>query len=419
MSTLIDTARSQFPALHQRGGATGQFRIFLDNPAGTQVPKGVIAAYSEYFQSMNANSGGHFRTSRATDQRVAEVRALVADYLHAFSPEEIVIGPNMTTLNFALSHALASRFAPGDEIIVTRMDHDANISPWLHLAQDRDLTIRWIDIDTESFTLDLSTFEEALTSRTRLVAVGHASNAIGTINPVGAIAERAHAAGALVVVDAVQSTPHIPIDVRLLGCDFLLCSAYKFFGPHLGIMWGRKDLLESLPVYKVRPASNHTPGRWETGTPSFESIHALGATMEYFLWVAGELGDIRLPRPYDGRPASFKKAMVAIESYERRLTAHLLEGLAAQKAVRVYGITDEARLGDRVPTVAFAHDRLSPSDIAARLGEQEIYVWDGHYYAIEVMRRLGRADQGLLRVGLAHYNTMDEIDRFLEALVSL
>ncbi len=251
-------------------------RVFLDNPAGTQVPQGVIDAVSNYYTSMNANAGGTFATSQRSDEMVQSVRQSMADFLHASRPEEIVFGPNMTTLNFNLSRALAKTLKPGDEIVLTRMDHDANIAPWLLIAEDHDLVVRWVDIDPSNCTLDMDSLEAALTDRTRIVATIHASNAVGTINPVNQIAEMAHAAGAYFVVDAVQSAPHIPIDVQAIDCDFLLCSAYKFFGPHIGILWGRYELLESLPVYKVRPAKDKPPYRWETGTPSFETIAEIG-----------------------------------------------------------------------------------------------------------------------------------------------
>ncbi|MDX2163467.1 MAG: cysteine desulfurase-like protein [bacterium] len=387
----IDALRAQFPSLSQQ--VSDRTPIYFDNPAGTQVPQRVIDAVTGYFTHMNANQGGAFHTSRATDALVSAVREKVARFLNAPHPDEIVFGPNMTTLNFALSRALAHTLQPGDEIVLTRMDHDANVSPWLRIAADRGLTVRWVDIITPECTLDLNTLEAALTDRTRIVATVHASNAVGTINPVAQIAQMAHAAGALIVVDAVQSAPHLPIDVQAIGCDFLLCSSYKFFGPHAGILWGRYDLLASLPAYKVRPSKDVPPYRWETGTPAFELIAGVGAAVDYLM----EIGIDRLL------------------AYERDLAAHLIDVLRRIPGVQIAGITDPARYHERVPTVAFSLDGYTPTEIASHLAAHAIYVWDGNYYAVEIMRRLNRPD-GMVRVGLAHYNTHAEIDQFEGAL---
>lgn len=392
----VETARAQFPALH-RTAADGAPIIYFDNPAGTQVPTRVIDAVSGYFVNMNANSGGAFAASQASDAMVSDTRRKLARFLNAPSPDDVVIGANMTTLNFALSRALAQHLNPGDEVVLTRMDHDANVSPWLRAAADRGAVVKWVDIREADCTLDLDTLEAALSERTRIVATVHASNAVGTINPVERIAEMAHAAGALHVVDAVQSAPHIPIDVQAIGCDFLLCSSYKFFGPHAGIMWGRHDLLANLPAYKVRPSKDKPPYRWETGTPAFELIAGIGATIDYLDSIGGVAGYV---------------------AYEQDLAAHLLDVLEATPGVRIAGITDRARLAQRVPTVVFSHDRLTPTAIAEALAAQHISVWDGNYYAIEIMARLNKPD-GMVRVGLAHYNTHDEIERFAAALRAL
>ncbi|MBL8132792.1 MAG: cysteine desulfurase-like protein [Anaerolineae bacterium] len=384
-------ARAQFPALHRRT-ARGSLPVYFDNPAGTQVPQRVIDAIVDYFVRMNANSGGEFATSQASDAMVRATREKLAAFLNAPSADEIVIGPNMTTLNFGLSRALAHRLAPDDEIVLTRMDHDANVAPWLRVAADRGLQVKWVDIRESDCTLDLDSLEAALTTRTRLVATVHASNAVGTINPVAQIADMAHAAGALHVVDAVQSAPHVPIDVQAIGCDFLLCSSYKFFGPHAGILWGRYDLLAELPAYKVRPSKDKPPYRWETGTPAFELIAGIGATMDYLESVGG---------------------VEAYVEYERELAAHLLEVLGRLPGAQIAGITDQDRMAQRVPTVVWSHERLTPTEIAVQLAARDIYVWDGNYYAVEIMRRLNRPD-GMVRVGLAHYNTHEEIER-LEA----
>ncbi len=396
-------------------------RVFLDNPAGTQVPQGVIDAVSNYYTSMNANAGGTFATSQRSDEMVQSVRQSMADFLHASRPEEIVFGPNMTTLNFNLSRALAKTLKPGDEIVLTRMDHDANIAPWLLIAEDHDLVVRWVDIDPSNCTLDMDSLEAALTDRTRIVATIHASNAVGTINPVNQIAEMAHAAGAYFVVDAVQSAPHIPIDVQAIDCDFLLCSAYKFFGPHIGILWGRYELLESLPVYKVRPAKDKPPYRWETGTPSFETIAGVGAALDYLAEIGLEFGlgfADEYPR-YTGQALDLKLGMEAIRQHEHKLVKYLLAVLARIPNMKVYGITDPARLSERVPTVACSIGSHTPLAVAQHLAKQNIYVWSGDYYAQEIMVRLGHGEDGLVRIGLAHYNTYEEIDRLEQALRSL
>lgn len=405
----IDAIRARFPSLNTPA-ADSVLPVYFDNPAGTQVPQDVIDAVSGYYLRMNANSGGAFATSQTSDAMVREVRQIAAAFLNAKRPEEIVFGANMTTLNFALSRALGKQFKAGDEIVLTRMDHDANVSPWLRLAADLDMIVRWVDLRPDDCTLDLDTLEGALNERTRIVATVHASNAAGTINPVARIAGMAHAAGALHVVDAVQSAPHIAIDVQAIDCDFLLCSAYKFFGPHAGILWGRYDLLESLPAYKVRPAKDKPPYRWETGTPAFELIAGIGAALRYMASLSGETEPTR---------AAFERAFALMGDYERALATHLLGVLRGIPGVRVWGITDATRMTERVPTVIFTHEQYTPLAIAEHLAAQHIYVWDGNYYAVEIMNRLGFAEDGMVRVGLAHYNTHAEIERFADAMQRL
>lgn len=399
-----EQARAQFPALHQTT-ARGGTPVFFDNPAGTQVPQPVIDAVTHYYTHSNANSGGAFATSQRSDTLTHQVRGQVAAFLNAPRVDEIVFGPNMTTLCFGLSRAIAKTLRPGDEIVLTRMDHDANVSPWLLVARDYDLIVRWVDIDPADCTLDMDTLEAALTDRTKVVATVHASNAVGTINPVARIAQMAKAAGALYVVDAVQSAPHIPVDVQAIGCDFLLCSAYKFFGPHIGVLWGHYDLLAELPAYKVRPSKDVPPYRWETGTPSYETIAGVGAAITYLATFNG--GEIA--------PAM----MDVFVSYERQLVMLLIDTLNHVPGVQVYGITDPARYAERVPTVVFALDGHTPTEVAAHLAEHDIYVWDGNYYAVEIMERLGRGEHGLVRVGLAHYNTPAEVERLAGALKRL
>ena len=403
MTFDVTAIRDQFPAL--AGGA-----VFFDNPGGTQVPTAVLRAVHATLRDHNANLGGAFATSRAADETIEEARTAVADLLGARSPDEVIFGPNMTTLTFALARALGRRLEPGDEVVVTRLDHDANIAPWLTVAEDRGATVRWVDFDPADCTLRLDTFEQALGKRTRLVAVGLASNAVGTINPVREIVERAHAAGALVFVDAVQYAPHRLVDVQALGCDFLAASAYKFFGPHLGALWGRRELLESLRPYKVRPASDQPPGSFETGTQNHEGIAGTGAAIDYLAAIA------MLPRSVPRRDR-LAEAFDALCAYETRLCRRLLELLAEVPGVTIHGLTAPERDEERVPTVAFTLAGRTPREVAAALGERGIYVWDGHYYALEVVRRLGlEASGGMVRVGLAHYNTLAELDRLAESL---
>lgn len=404
MTFPVETVRAAFPALHVP--RSGGVPVYFDNPAGTQVPRQVIDAVTDYYTRMNANSGGQFGTSADSDAMVAAVRGKLAAFLNAPRPEEIVIGPNMTTLNFGLSRALARTFSPGDEIVLTHMDHDGNVAPWLRIAEDGGFTVRWIDLRREDGTLDLASLDAVLGPRTRLVATVHASNALGTINPVAEIARRAHAVGALHVVDAVQSAPHLSIDVQAIGCDFLLCSAYKFFGPHQGILWGRYDLLASLPAYKVRPSKDVPPYRWETGTSAFELIAGVGGALDY-LASLGQGDTLR---------EQFVSAFEVMGNYERELTGHLLDVLEETPGVTIAGITDRSRLAERVPTVICAVDGQDPAVTAARLAAEGVFVWDGNYYAVEVMKVLQREREGMVRIGLAHYNTHDEIDRFGAAL---
>lgn len=399
----VQAVRAQFPAL-KRPVEDGVLPVFFDNPAGTQVPQRVIEAVVTCYTTMNANAGGLFATSQRSDAMLERARERMAAMLNAYRPEEIVFGQNMTTHNFNLSRALARKLQAGDEIVLTRMDHDANVAPWLHIAADKNLVVKWVDINPSDCTLDINSLEAALSEKTKIVAVVHASNAVGTINPVQRIAAMAHAAGALFVLDAVQSAPHIPIDVQTIGCDFLLCSAYKFFGPHIGILWGRYELLEQLEAYKVRPAKNYPPHKFETGTLSFETIAGVAAAVDY-LAAFGD-GDVH-------------EGMRVVMDYERGLVTKLIVGLQAIPGVTIAGITDPARYHERVPTVVFVKDGYTPEQIAAYLAAKHIYVWNGNYYAQEIMEALGRKEQGMVRVGLVHYNTPEEVDRLLTALHEL
>ena len=412
----LSPVRSQFPAL-QETDEQGHPHVFFDGPGGTQVPQSVIEAMAGYFVKANANKGGYFITSHRNDKVIDDARAAMADFLNAPSPQEIVFGANMTTLTYSLSRSIARRLKPGDEIIVTRLDHDANVSPWLAL-EEQDITVKMADFDVEDCRLDLSHLASLLTDQTKLVAVGYASNAVGTINPIPRIAAMAHNVGAWLWVDAVHYAPHGPIDVQRLGCDFLVCSAYKFFGPHVGVLWGKFDLLEQLSAYQVRPANPKVPYRFETGTLNQEGLAGVTAAVDYLAGVGRAYGaTFDGNSAFDGRRQELKQAMQAIATYERRLFTEMIAGLQSLPGITLYGITDPAEFDERCPTIAFTRDGFTPAQIAAYLGERGIFVWDGNYYAINVTERLGvEASGGMVRVGLAHYNTQEEVDRFLTAL---
>jgi cysteine desulfurase family protein (TIGR01976 family) len=423
----LAAVRAQFPALARE--QHGQSYVYLDGPGGTQVPAATIDAMADYLRHSNANHDGAFPTSQESDAMLDEVHAAAADFLGA-RPNEIAFGQNMTTLTFAVSRALGRTIAASDEIVVTRLDHDANVAPWLALQEERGAVVRWVDVRTEDCTLDMAGLERALTSRTKIVAVGMASNAVGTINPVARIVEMAHAVGALTYVDAVHAAPHMPLDVGTLGTDFLVCSPYKFFGPHLGILYGRGELLERIAAYKVRPASDRPPGKWETGTMPAESLAGLRATFGYLEWlgetygrgVAGRTGTSRLIHGPGGpgRRAKLRAAMAVIWATERVLARRALTALGDVPGLRLRGIDDPERLDERVPTFAFTMSGRSPRDVAAELGRQGIAVWDGDYYAWELIRTLGLAESGgMVRVGLVHYNTAAELDRLAEALINI
>lgn len=410
--------RAQFPALRQKPAA-----IFLDNPGGTQVPISVIDAVTSYYASRNANVGGAFATSQRTDSVVANARQAMADLLGTPNdPGTIVFGASMTALTFHLARSFGETLQPGDEIVVTNLDHDANVSPWTDLAA-QGAVIRAIDIHTEDGTLDLQSYQAALRpGRTRLVAITHASNAVGTVPDVALLTRLAHEAGALVFVDAVQFVPHGPVDVTALNCDFLVCSAYKFFGPHVGVLYGKRNHLERLTPHKVRPAKDTIPHRWETGTLNHEGLAGVAAAVRYLATV-GELWDEPGVKAYmvagDTPPrAALRAAMTAIKRYEESLSARLLTGLAKIEDIMVYGITDTARLSERVPTVAFTWPRLSPRATCEYLSEKAgICAWSGNYYALRLMKRLGlETSGGAVRIGCAHYNTTAEIDILLTVL---
>jgi cysteine desulfurase family protein (TIGR01976 family) len=437
----ITWVRSQFPSLAQT--VNGHPAVFLDGPGGTQVPQRVIDAISNYLRRDNANTGGAYSTSRHTDAVLAEARAAMADFLHC-GADEIVFGPNMTTLTYAMSRSFGREIGgrdlgPGDEILVTRLDHDANVSPWLAL-EEKGVTIRWAEIHEDSCTLDLADLASKINDRTKLVAVGYASNAVGTINPVKTIVRLAHAAGALAFIDAVHYGPHGLIDVAALDCDFLVCSTYKFFGPHMGVLFGKREHLQRLRPYKVRPLTDAIPNRWEWGTLNHECIAGITACVDYFTdlgrraltnveTTTTHVGTAALGRPsstarLSARRAAIVAAFEAIHHYEHRLMERLIAGLTKIPGLKLYGITDPARFAERCPTLALRlldqTQDTSPPALATKLGDRGFFTWDGNYYALNLTERLNvEKSGGFLRIGLVHYNTAEEVDRLLSALAQI
>lgn len=416
----LESVRAQFPALSITDN--GVPRIYFDNPAGTQVPRGVADAMSDCLLKTNANLGGYFASSQEAGSVVDSARLAMADFLNAASPDELIFGHNMTTLTLHISRSLGRLFKPGDEIVLSQMDHDANVWPWVLLARDLDLTVKWMPFNTESFEFDLAVLDELLTDRTRLLCVGGASNLTGTINDITAICARARDAGVITYIDAVQSAPHVATDVQAIGCDFLVCSAYKFFGPHQGILWGRREILERLEPYKVRPAPADIPGSFETGTQSHEDFAGVAAAIDYFAWIGSTMAQDYSSRwaHLSGRCQTLHAAMDFLFDYEKNLAEHLVQGLQQLEGVTIQGIRDAQAMQRRVPTVAFTHDRVDSATIAESLAQQNIFVWSGHNYAVEVAKALDIYDTGgAVRVGPVHYNSQDEIDRLLGELGSI
>jgi cysteine desulfurase family protein (TIGR01976 family) len=407
--------RSQFPALSQQ--VNGYPAAFLDGPGGTQVPLRVVNAISEYLSSNNANTCGAYQASRNTDQMLSGARSAMADFLGC-DADEIVFGPNMTTLTFAMSRAIGRELGPGDEILLTHLDHDANVSPWRAL-EERGVKIQLADIREEDCTLDLEDLAAKINSRTRVVAVGYASNAVGTINDVKTVVRLAHDAGALAYIDAVHYAPHGPIDVRELDCDFLACSTYKFFGPHMGVLYGKREHLARFTPYKLRANTNAVPQRWEWGTLNHESIAGITACVEYL----SELGLHSLGAEQGrgiNRREALQSAYYAIRAHERNLSERMLRGLVQIPGLRLYGINDPLRLDSRCPTFAVRIDGHTPLELATRLGERGIFTWDGNYYALNLTERLNvEKDGGFLRIGFVHYNTEQEVERALGELRSI
>ena len=417
MSFNLETIRSQYPALAETDNGTR--RIYFDNPAGTQVPQIVVDRMADCMLKSSANLGGYFRTAKLADAVVEDAHAAMADFLNAASPEEIIFGQNMTTITLHVSRSIGQHLSAGDEIILTRMDHDANVQPWILLARDLGLKVRWLPFDTGTFEFDLSKLDDLLSERTKLVCVGGASNLTGTINDIAEISRRARAAGAWSYVDAVQSVPHVSTDVQKIGCDFLLCSAYKFFGPHQGILWGRRDVLEQLEAYKVRPAPEELPGCFETGTQSHEGMAGTAAAVDYFASIGETMAtEYHANYPdFSGRRLHVHAAMDCLFDYETTLSQQLIEGLEDIPGVTVQGITADDALDRRVPTVSFIHDSVEPAAIAEALAERNIFVWNGHNYAVEPAKLLGIYERGgVVRVGPVHYNNSYEINELLMSL---
>lgn len=402
----LNLIRSKFPGLARPA-------VFFDNPAGTQIVQSALDRINNYLIHTNANHGGTFTTSRESDAIVDHARLAAAQFLGASRPEEIVFGPNMTSLTLHISRSIARTLSKGDTIVVSRLDHDANITPWTLIAEDKGLNVDWVDFDIETGKLKLETLERALEKKPKLVAVGYASNALGTVNPVGQITEMSHDAGAWVFVDAVQYAPHGIIDVQSLDVEFLACSAYKFYGPHIGLLYGKYDLLDEMKAYKVRPASNLPPEKFETGTQSFEGIAGVLGALEHLAWIGETFGK----SAGSDRAGNLRAGMQALHTHEEGLSKALLTRLAAIPEVTIYGQDDPEDVSSRVPTVAINLKGKHPQQVAEALAKREIYVWSGNYYALSVTERLGVEDSGgMVRIGAAQYNTVEEIEKLGTAL---
>lgn len=409
MEFPIEWVRSHFPALKRN--LNGKPVVFLDGPAGSQVPESVADAVRAYMLTMNANHGGPFATAVESDEMLEAAHSGVADFLGTCEPDCVVFGPNMTTLTLALSRALAQTWNPGDEIIVSQLDHDANVTPWKLAAADAGVTVREIRLNPSDCTLCMDSLDEALSARTRLVAVGYAANATGTINPVKEIISRAQGIGALTSIDAVHYAPHGLIDVTELDCDFLMVSAYKFFGPHVGVMYGKRDLLERIRPYKLRPSPEELPGRWMTGTQNHEGLAGTLAAVDYM----ASLGQQISPTTKTRRDRLIA-AYAALREYERTLSTRLINGLTGISGVRVHGITAEAEFDLRVPTVSVTFSGASPKTLCRQLGELGVFTWSGNHYALPFTESAGLEPEGTLRIGALHYNTLDEVDRAVAVL---
>ena len=402
----LQKLRRQFPALMQQ--VNGQSPIFLDGPGGSQVPQSVLSAMSAYLGYYNSNLGGAFFSSDKTVSLMDNARQAVADLLNAPSKEQIVFGANMTSLTFSFSRALSRDWQVGDEVIVTNADHFSNVSSWRQAAEDKGALVQAVKINEADCTLDLEHYKSLLNDKTKLVAVTYASNTTGSINDIKQIVELAHQVGALVYVDAVHYAPHELIDVQALNCDFLACSAYKFFGPHVGIVYGKREHLEGFTPYKVEPAKDVIPGRWETGTQSFEGLAGVIAAIDYI----ASLSALSEDAPRRERLA---QAFANTKEHEMALSAYFLKRLADFPQIRLYGIEDTSRLAERTPTFALTFEGLAPREVSEFLGKQHMCVWDGNFYAQGLCEQLGVMDKGgVVRIGCMHYNTIEEIDTLFD-----
>jgi cysteine desulfurase family protein (TIGR01976 family) len=410
LATVLDLSwiRSQFPSFAEK--VNGHPAAYFDGPGGTQVPQRVIDAISDYLKHANANTCGAYLTSRRTNQVIADARAAMADFFGC-DADEVAFGFNMTSLTFAMSRAIGRELKAGDEIVLTLLDHDANFSPW-HALEERGVVIRRVAFRESDCTLDMQDLARQINQRTKVVAVGYASNAVGTINEVKEVVRLAHAVGALAYIDAVHYAPHGPIDVRNLDCDFLVCSSYKFFGPHMGVLYGKREHLKKLQPYKVRANTNEIPNCWEWGTLNHECIAGITACVEYI----ASLGR-KLNTAVTSRRAAILAAYVEIVKYERWLCERLIQGLASMPTVNFCQIREPATSNHPCATSALNAEVHSPLELATKLGDRGFFTWDGNYYALNLTEQLDvEKDGGFLRIGLFHYNTVEEVDRLLGAL---
>ena len=404
----VERVRSQFPSLSRM--LDGKQAIYFDGPAGSQVPRSVVDRISECMLHHNANRSGRFATSREVDAIMNQCHQVFCDFVGAASPESIAFGPNMTSLTLQFSRALSQEWRPGDRILVSSLDHDANFTPWVLAAKDAGAEVKVIRIRTSDATLDLASLDELLNERTRLVAVTAASNAVGSLTPIREIAKRVHSVGAELFVDAVHMAPHKSMDVTDWNCDYLVCSAYKFFGPHIGVLYGRKDRMQSLIPYKLRPAPDSLPGRWMTGTQNHACIAGAAAAVDYIASLSP------IPADHQNRRERLIDAMSIISNYETELISKLLEGLLSIPRFKVFGITDPNRMSERAPTVSFQVAGATSIEVAQRLGDQGVFAWHGNYYALPLTESLGTEPAGMVRLGCMHYNTLEEVERTLDLL---
>ena len=408
----IEDVRSRFPGLQRV--VNGHRAIFFDGPGGSQAPESVGDAVRHYLMHQNANIGMSFATSVETDALIKETMEACADFVGCEDHREIVFGQNMTSLTIQLASALSRTWGPGDEIVVTRLDHDANVRPWVLAAEWSGATVRRVDVNPDDCTHNVESLNSSINDNTVLVAVGAASNLSGTINDVASICKKAHSVGAEVFVDAVHYAPHLLVDVNKMGCDYLACSSYKFFGTHQGILWGRADRLADLPVAKLRVSTEEVPFRWMTGTQSHESMAGTLAAIEHLAWIGRTISGSEI-----GRREALQVAFSAIENYEQDMCWRIIEGLKTNAGIKIWGITDPDRILERAPTVSFTHNSMTAQQIGDALAERGIFVWVGNFYALELSEALGLEPEGVLRVGVLHYNTMGEVERFLSELSSI